>query len=132
LVTQKPIELILARNLMSSLSTPAFLVDDQGTLVFYNDAAGALLGRRFEEAGQMTPDEWGTTWGPLDDDGRPIPVEHLPLTIALRQSRPAHARFQIRSLEGTKHSIEAAALPILVTSGSQGAMVFFWPLDGEG
>jgi PAS domain-containing protein len=131
-MAQKPIELILARNLMSSLSTPAFLVDDEGTLVFYNDAAGALLGRRFEEAGKMTPDEWGSAWGPLDSEGRAIPVEELPLTIALRNSRPAHARLQIRSLEGTRHSIEAAALPILVTSGSQGAMVFFWPLDEGG
>jgi PAS domain-containing protein len=131
-MAQKPIELILARNLMSSLSTPAFLVDDEGTLVFYNDAAAALLGRRFEEAGKMTPDEWGATWGPLDPEGRAVPVEELPLTIALRQSRPAHARLRIRSLEGTQHSIEAAALPILVTSGSQGAMVFFWPLDEGG
>ena len=128
-MTQKPVELILARNLMSSLSTPAFLVDDQGILVFYNDAAGVLLGKRFEEAGTMTPDEWGTTWGPLDSDGRALPIEELPLTIALRESRPAHARFQIRSLDGAMHSIEAAALPILVTSGSQGAMVFFWPLE---
>ena len=29
---QKPIELILARNLLSSLSTPAFLVDNAGEL----------------------------------------------------------------------------------------------------
>ena len=33
---QKPIELILARNLISSLSTPAFLVDEGGVLIFYN------------------------------------------------------------------------------------------------
>jgi len=30
--TQKPLELILARNLMSALSTPAFLVDEGGIL----------------------------------------------------------------------------------------------------
>ena len=30
---QKPLELILARNLLSSISTPAFLVDAEGTLV---------------------------------------------------------------------------------------------------
>ena len=41
---QKPLELILARNLLSSISTPAFLVSDHGTLMFYNEAAGALLG----------------------------------------------------------------------------------------
>ena len=56
---QKPIELILARNLMSSLSTPAFLVDEGGILIFYNEAAGSLLGRRFEELGKVGPEEWG-------------------------------------------------------------------------
>ena len=45
--TQKPLELILARNLLTSLSTPAFLLDDEATVVFYNEAAAALLGRSF-------------------------------------------------------------------------------------
>ncbi len=40
----RPLELILARNLLASLSTPAFLVDEDGVVVFYNDAAAALLG----------------------------------------------------------------------------------------
>jgi PAS domain-containing protein len=128
-VAQKPIELILARNLMSSLSTPAFLVDEEGLLVFYNDAAGALLGRRFEEAGKMTPAEWGSAWGPVGSAGQPIPVDELPLTVALRKSRPAHSRFRIRSLEGGEHEIEAAALPILVAGGFRGAMVFFWAVE---
>ena len=34
---------------MSALSTPAFLVDEGGLLVFFNEAAGALLGKGFEE-----------------------------------------------------------------------------------
>jgi PAS domain-containing protein len=50
---QKPLELILARNLLSSISTPAFQVDERGTLVFFNEAAGALVGRRFEETGAL-------------------------------------------------------------------------------
>ena len=42
-MAQKPLELILARNFLTSLSTPAFLVDESGALIFYNEAAGALL-----------------------------------------------------------------------------------------
>lgn len=128
---QKPIELILARNLMASLSTPAFLVDEDGMLVFYNEAAGELLGKRFEEVGQMGPEEWGASFGPLDDDGHPIPFDNLPLTIALRQGRPAHAEFQIRSLDGGEHEIEVSAMPIVASGGSRGAMAIFWPrLEG--
>jgi PAS domain-containing protein len=130
---QKPIELILARNLMASLSTPAFLVDEDGMLVFYNEAAGALLGKRFEEVGQMGAEEWGTSFGPFDDHGKPIPFDQLPLTIALRQGRPAHASFEIRSLDGTEHQIEVSAMPIVAAGGARGAMAVFWPIhDDEG
>jgi PAS domain-containing protein len=126
---QKPIELILARNLLSSLSTPAFLVDEAGMLVFYNEAAGALLGKRFEESGAMTADEWGSLFGPFDPGGKALSIDQLPLTLALRRGRPAHGRFCIHSLEGSEHTIEASAVPILAAEGSRGAMVLFWPAE---
>ena len=89
---QRPLELILARNLMAGLSTPAFLVDEDAVVVFYNEAAGALLGRRFEEMGRMRPEEWSTAFGPIDPVGEPIDLEQLPLTIALRRGgRPTTA-----------------------------------------
>lgn len=129
---QRPIELILARNLMANLSTPAFLVDETGDLVFYNEAAGELLGRRFEEAGRMSAEEWGGAFGPFDSNGRPLDFEELPLTLALRQGQPAHARFSIRSLDGAEHEIEVSAMPIVATGGQRGAMAIFWPVQDRG
>src|SRR5207248_3790675 len=85
---QKPLELILARNLLSSISTPGFLVDKNNELVFFNEAAGSLLGKRFEEIGRLPFEEWSAMFGPLDDAGAPIPAEALPLVIALREGRP--------------------------------------------
>ena len=84
---QHPVEIILARGLMSNLTTPAFLVDSDGNLVYYNDAAGELLGLRFEEAGPMQREEWATRFEPLGPDGKPIDPESLPLVIALRRGR---------------------------------------------
>ena len=101
-------------------------------LVFYNEAAGALLGKRFEEVGQMGPEEWGSSFGPFDDSGNPIPFDQLPLTIALRQGRPAHSSFQIRSLEGADYQIEVSAMPILAAGGARGAMAIFGPIHDEG
>ncbi len=60
-MAQKPLELILARNFLTSLSTPAFLVDESGALIFYNEAAGALLGISFEESGRMEAKDWART-----------------------------------------------------------------------
>jgi PAS domain-containing protein len=128
---QKPIELILARNLISALSTPAFLVDEGGVLIFYNEAAGSLLGKRFEEIGKVGPEQWGTMFGPVDSEGAPIPYDELPLVLTIRDGRPAHAELRIRSADGSEHDIEVSALPIVTPHGSRGGIAFFWP-KGEG
>jgi PAS domain-containing protein len=126
---QQALELILARNLLSSISTPAFLVDADGVLVFFNEAAATLLGRRFEETGKLTAEEWGSSFGPFDDAGTPIPFEELPLTVALREGRPAHASHCIHSEAGDRHDIEVSALPLVSTDGGfRGALAIFWPV----
>jgi PAS domain-containing protein len=129
---QRPLELILARNLLTSLSTPAFLVDARGAMLFYNEAAGALMGISFEESGHLDPDQWTATFGPTDESGEPIPVDRLPYTIALREGRPAHSEFRIHSARGAQHEIASSAMPIVGNERrSLGAMIFFWPLDPD-
>ena len=125
--SSRPLQLILARNLLSSLSTPAFLVSAHGELLFWNDAAGSMLGRRFEETGKLSAQEWTSTFGPFDDDGEPIPYDQVPITAALRGNHAAHAAFHIRSADGAHHEIEASGLPIVGEGGFHGAMVLFWP-----
>jgi PAS domain-containing protein len=127
-VTQRPLELILARNLMSSVSTPGFLVDELGELIFYNEAAGALLGKRFEELPGLDGSVWDHI-GPFDADGGRIPVTELPLSRALRHGSPAHAQVRIRAFTGAERAIEVSALPIVTVQGARGAMAFFWPQD---
>lgn len=130
--SQKPLELILARNLMSALSTPAFLVDEGGLMVFYNEAAGMLLGKRFEELGTVGPQEWGALFGPFDESGEPLPYDELPLVVAVRDDRPAHANLEIRSIDGTHHRVEVSAFPIQTTHGSRGAIAVVWPAAANG
>jgi PAS domain-containing protein len=132
--TQKPLELILARNLLTNLSTPAFLVDGDATVVFYNEAAAALLGRSFEDAGRMTAEEWTTAFGPLGHDGEPVEVNGLATTEAIREGRPSHATFTIRTADGSPATIEASAFPIVASerASSSGAMILFWPLGENG
>ena len=130
--SQKPLPLILARNLITSIGTPAFVVDESARLLFYNEAAGALLGMAFEDAGRMEPERWSQTFGPFDEEGKPVPIEELPLTMALRDGHPAHSRFLIHSANGAERRIEASALPLVATDEEpSGAMVIFWPLDGK-
>ena len=131
-VEPHPIELIQTRGLISNLTTPAFLVDTTGTLVFFNDAAGELLGLRYEEAGPMEPEEWGTRFVPMRVDGSPFPVEELPLSVALSRELPSAERMLIRSASDLEHEIEVCAFPITGSEGTSGALAIFWVLGPGG
>jgi PAS domain-containing protein len=124
---QRPIELIQARGLIASLSTAAFLVDEAGTLLFYNEAAGELLGMRFDDAGEMPPEDWGTRFRPREPGGRELAVDELPLTIALREGEPGHAQMEITGADGEDHQIAVSAIPIRGQSRQHGAFAIFWP-----
>jgi PAS domain-containing protein len=123
---QHPVELIMARGFASNLSTPAFLVDRMGVLVFYNEAAEEILGLTFAEAGPMPPDEWATRFEPTGPDGRPVAREDLPLGIALLQGRPSHAPLRITSAAGRTEEIQATAFPVIGRAGQSGALAIFW------
>ena len=126
-MSQKPIELILMRQLASTLAMPIFLVDAGGTLVFYNEPAERLLGMRFEETGEMPASEWSTLWQPTEADGSPLAPERLPLMIAVSERKAAHAEFWMRGLDGARRRICATAFPLIrLTDELLGAVVLFW------
>ena len=123
---QYPVEIIMARGLISNLTTPAFMVDHEGTLIFFNEAAGDILGLRFEEAGPMPAEEWGTRFTPVDTEGHSVAADDLPLTIAVREARAAHRPLRIRSAIGEVHQIEVTAFPIIGREGQSAAIAIFW------
>ena len=55
---------ILAREFASNLATPTLIVDGEGTLIFFNEAAEELVGRTFAEVGEMTIDEFSASVAP--------------------------------------------------------------------
>jgi PAS domain-containing protein len=127
-IAERPLELILARNLISILSMPAILVDAEGRFVFFNEAAAEEIGAPFEEVGVLEPEEWNARYGPVDAAGDPLPREQLPLATTVRESRPAYGRFFVRAEEGLR-AIEMGALPLTGPSGYHGAILVFWPVS---
>lgn len=121
------IELILSRQFADSLHFASFLVDKEGNLLFYNEGAEALLGKRFSETGTMPVEEWSTIFKPSDEDGKLIPAEKLPLVQSLTYQRPARKDVYINSLKGEQHLITISSFPIVGKAGSLlGAMALFW------
>ena len=130
-MTQREVELILVRQLASYLALPIFLVDPGGDLLYYNEPAEALLGRRFDETGEMAVDEWGTVFVPRDEQGVPLPPDRLPLVRALADGRPTSGHLVIDGLDGVRRTLDVFALPLLGQHGrALGAMAVFWEVDG--
>lgn len=123
----RPVELLLMRQLASYLKTAIFLSGPDGGMLFFNEPAERLLGRRFEEAEPMNEEEWSQLLEPTDEIGAAISVDDRPMVIAWRQQRPAHRRFSIRGFDGVTHEIEGLAFPLVGSAGSQlGAVGVFW------
>ena len=114
---------------MSALSTPAFLVDEDGLLVFYNEAAGTLLGKGFDEVGHVGHSEWDGVFGPRDADGNAVTYDELPVVRALRTTRPTHGSFGVRGFDGRVHDVESTAFPLVGAHGTEGALSIFWQVD---
>ena len=124
---QREVELILVRQLASYLTLPIFVVDTKGTLIFFNEPAERLLGRRFEETEELVLDDWSASLAPTGLDGQPLLQHQRPIVVALEQHRPAHARIRIRSLEGEWREVEVTAFPIVGQAGRDlGAVALFW------
>jgi PAS domain-containing protein len=106
-----------------------FVIDTSGTLVYYNEAAEPLLGRRFEETSEMTRDDWLAAFAPHELDGRPIAGSDNPLLAALAEQREQHRTLAIRGLDGAERRIETTCLPLVGQGGLVGAVAIFWPVN---
>ena len=77
---------------------------------------------RFEETGPRVAADWSDTFGPFD--------EH-PLTLAVRAGRAGHFQQRFRAAEGSDFEVAVSAIPLVGSTGFEGALVFFWPAGGE-
>jgi PAS domain-containing protein len=123
------IELILTRQLASYLNMPVLIVDPKGDLIYFNESAEPILGRRFDETGVIRRGEWSALFKPTDDTGAALPREELPLFIATEQRRPAHRRSWIQGLDGVSRLIEGIGFPLLARDDRLlGAVGIFWEI----
>ena len=77
----------------------------------------------------MQAEEWATAFKPVDEFGKPIAPERLPLMISLSQKRPAYQKFSIRGLDGIFRRLEVTSFPLTGLNGELlGAAALFWEL----
>lgn len=127
----QPVEVILARHLLAAISVPGFVVNTEATIVFFNDEAGDLIGRHFEDVGRLSAEEWSAI-GPLDKKGRPLAHDDAPMRLALEDQRPSHSRFFIRTDADDLLEVETTALPLVGEDlNMRGALLMFWRCEDD-
>ena len=126
------IEIILSRQLADCLYLPVFITDPNGNLIFYNESAEEILGSRYEETGELKVKEWSTMFKPLNEKGKPMEPDDLPLVKTLKNKRPYHKSFFIESLKGVKQKISVTTYPIINRANKfVGAVAIFWVIKEE-
>ena len=129
---QQEIELILLRQWASYMAMPVWIADSQEKLLYFNEAAEAILGFRFDEAPEITLEEIPDYLSLTTEDGTPLPWEAFPPAIALRNHRPAHRRLRGRGRDGIWRTVEVTAFPLVGQAGrSLGAVSIFWETENE-
>jgi PAS domain-containing protein len=124
---QKDLVLILTRDLADKLASAAFVVDGEGTLVYFNERCGEILGRTFAELGEMKMEEWSAKFSPTTMEGQPMQTEDLALVRAIIDHVPAHEKIRITSADGTSRAIAVTALPLFARLDEYvGAVAVFW------
>ncbi len=129
-MAQKEIELILLRQWASYMAMPIWIADSDENILYYNEPAEVLLGRRFDEAGPLMMEKLPRYMKISNEEGSPLELNEFPPAIALRERRPAHRRLRYRALDGIWRTVDVTAFPLEGQGGRNlGAVAIFWEVD---
>jgi PAS domain-containing protein len=115
--TRYEIEIILARQLASYLAFPIVVVEPSHLVVYYNEPAELMLGRRFDEGGPIPWADWSQSFAFTDEAGQPIPINEMPVARALQDQQLAHRLFWMRGLDGVQRHMGETAIPLIRNTG---------------
>jgi PAS domain S-box-containing protein len=123
----KHLVLILARELASNLATPTLIVDAEGTLVFFNEAAEEIVGKPFSEIGELSMEDFSASLVPRTRDHEPLTTQRRPTRIALEERRPAHEQLWVTSRDGVDRQVAITAFPLFAEADEfVGIVGIFW------
>jgi hypothetical protein len=125
----RSLPLILARELAANLATPMFLIDGDGILVYYNEAAELMLGKSYAELGAVTAADFGDMLRIEETDGSPMRKRDSPPGIAMLERKAAHRRMHAVTLDGTERRVEweITAYPLIGGNDEMhGVLTVFW------
>jgi PAS domain-containing protein len=124
---QKSLALILAREFASNLATPLVIIDEDGTLVFFNEPAERIIGQTPGEFGNLPEQEWRARFSANRLDGTPVGDADQPTAVARRERKPTHDTLVYTMQDGRQHTISVTAIPMLGRDDElHGVVAIFW------
>jgi PAS domain S-box-containing protein len=124
--------LILARELSANVATPYLVLDDEGTLMFFNERAERIIGATPSELGELREDEWRTRFRVERPDGTPVETVETPSARARRERRPVYDELVYEWEDGRRTPLSVIATPLLGRDDELfGVFLLFWELDRE-
>jgi PAS domain-containing protein len=128
----RSLPLILAREFAANLATPLVVLDEEGTIVFYNEPAERIIGQTLGEFGNLPEQEWRTRFSAERLDGTPVDNEDQPAAIARREHRPTHDTLVYTMVDGRQHTLSVTAIPLLGRDDELlGVVAVFWEQPDE-
>ena len=130
-VRQRNVALILARELAVNLSTPMWIWDETGELVYFNEHVHEILGGQ-GDVGIESLDSL-SQFQPTNVDGSPLDVDELPSAVAIKRQQPSQQQVRIVGLDGVKRTLSVTAFPLFARGGEfVGAVSVFWQVEENG
>ena len=91
------------REIVDALPAAVYITDTAGRITYFNEAAAALWGHR----PQLGVSEWCGSWKLFWPDGRPLPHDHCPMAITLKERRA------IRGTEAVAERPDGTRVPFI-------------------
>ena len=123
----KEIEIILSRHLASCLAMPMFIINPSGELVFYNETAEPILGRRFADTGELPVHDWTSNFSRRECQDPASSSGERPFVDELLARRPVQLGLCRHGSNGERHPVEITTVPIIGQSDRHlGTVVVIW------
>ncbi|HEY2357115.1 MAG TPA: PAS domain-containing protein [Phenylobacterium sp.] len=102
------------RTVLEAQEAPIYLTDDEGVVVYANDACERFAGR----APALGKDRWCVTWKLYTDAGEFLPHEQCPMAVAIRERKPIRGACAVAERpDGTRVPFKPFPTPIFGRGG---------------
>ena len=111
----------LLEGVIAQSGDAIIVADAQGVLRLFNAEAERQHGVPLKEVG---PEEWVKTYGLSDEEGRPLPLERVPLYRALQGEQVRDELLWLQRPDGTRLTVSVTARPLRGPGGTPAGAVF--------